>query len=158
MIPMEITARRDRGRNGHADTQAQVRVCPAEDDGQNGAQNHGYHRELGHDLVCRDVGLEFFLFHDTNSPLYIFCRIFCVRIWRTEPPIRQGEIIYNFARFVKSLRNLNRIYENLWESSRFLILQIPWVIVPIGQNAHQVRGLYTAMTKRPSSSDVSIKP
>ena len=61
--------RRDRGRNGHADTQAQVRVRPAEDNGQNGAQDHGYHRKFGHDLVCRDVGLEFFLFHDTNSPL-----------------------------------------------------------------------------------------
>ena len=36
-------------------------------------------------------------------------------------------------------------------------LQIPCVIVPIGQNVHQVRGLYNTITINPNNKDVSIK-
>ncbi len=36
-------------------------------------------------------------------------------------------------------------------------LQIPWVMVPMGQNVHQVLGLKSAMTIRPISSEVSIR-
>ena len=37
-----------------------------------------------------------------------------------------------------------------------LILQIIWVMVPMGQKVHQVRGLNRAMTKRPMMVEVSI--
>ena len=36
---------------------------------------------------------------------------------------------------------------------RFFILQIAWVIVPMGQNAHHVLGRYSTMTIRPSSRE-----
>ena len=41
--------------------------------------------------------------------------------------------------------------------SLFLNLQISCVIVPIGQNVHQVRGLYNSITIKPNNRDVSIK-
>ena len=63
----------DRGRHRHTHTQAKVRVCSAEDNGQNSAQDDGDHRELRHDLVCRNIRLEFFLFHDIRSLLSICC-------------------------------------------------------------------------------------
>lgn len=37
-----------------------------------------------------------------------------------------------------------------------LILQMPWVIQPMGQKVHQVRGLYKAITIRPMRVEVSI--
>ena len=49
--------------------------------------------------------------------------------------------------------------QNHYSSLSFpaLNLQIPWVIVPIGQNVHQVLGLYSPMTTNPSSKEVSIR-
>ena len=63
----------DGGRHRHTHAQAKVRVCSAEDNGQNSAQDDGDHRELRHDLVCRNIRLEFFLFHDIRSLLSICC-------------------------------------------------------------------------------------
>ena len=40
--------------------------------------------------------------------------------------------------------------------SAALIWQTPCVIVPIGQNAHHVRGLYNTITISPISVDVNI--
>ena len=51
------------GGNGHANAQAQVSVGAAEHHGQDGAQDHGKHGELRHDLVCRNKRLEFLFFH-----------------------------------------------------------------------------------------------
>lgn len=70
-------------------------------------------------------------------------RAFCKRVWAafwrlclTVAPVH--------APYVRSFR-------------RCLSLQIPWVIVPIGQKAHQVLGLYKAMTSSPINVDVSIR-
>ena len=46
---------------------------------------------------------------------------------------------------------------NYYLSPLFLILQIICVIVPIGQNAHQVRGLNNTITISPIKVDVSIR-
>ena len=43
-----------------------------------------------------------------------------------------------------------------FSASYFFILQIICVIVPIGQKVHQVLGLYSAITTKPSSIEVSI--
>ena len=60
-------------RHRHANTQSQIRVCSAEDDGQQSAQQDGYCCELRHDLVGRNIRLEFLVFHDFRS---LLCLIF----------------------------------------------------------------------------------
>ena len=70
----------DRRRNGgghrHAHPETQIGVGPAEDNGQNGAQNNGHRRKFGHDLVRRDIGAKLFFFHDIVpfSAFAIGCR------------------------------------------------------------------------------------
>ena len=55
--------RRDGGGDRHADAQTEVGVGAAEHDGQQRAEYHGEHGEFRHNLVRRDIGLEFLLFH-----------------------------------------------------------------------------------------------
>ena len=55
--------RRDGGGDRHADAQTEVGIGAAEHDGQQRAEYHGEHGEFRHNLVRRDIGLEFLLFH-----------------------------------------------------------------------------------------------
>ena len=48
---------------GNADAQTEVGIGAAEHDGQQRAEYHGEHGEFRHNLVRRDIGLEFLLFH-----------------------------------------------------------------------------------------------
>ena len=43
------------------------------------------------------------------------------------------------------------------QPARFFSLQMLWVMVPMGQKAHQERGRYNTMTISPISVDVSMR-
>ena len=50
-----------------------------------------------------------------------------------------------------------RLVKQNYLKSRAFSLHIPWVIVPIGQNVHQVLGLKSPITPNPRRRDVSIR-
>ena len=59
---------RDGGRNSHADAQAQISVCSAEDHGQDDAHDHRGRRHFCGDLFRRNIRLEGFLIFHVCSP------------------------------------------------------------------------------------------
>ena len=54
-------------------------------------------------------------------------------------------------------KTTNQYINTFYSFSFALILQIIWVIVPMGQKLHQVLGLKSVFTTRPMMVDVSIR-
>ena len=71
----------------------------------------------------------------------------CVFLRIKRPPV---------SRFLHLITGGHFSYACKFFASYFFILQIICVIVPIGQKVHQVLGLNSAITTKPSSIEVSI--